>query len=451
MAANLEGLAILEQAQVAAQQQNWSLVSQYLQQLLDASGSFKATSHGSELIAEWNQIWALASATLLAGDFQTRWELGKIFTRLVSLIDQTPAALDLAIAPFLTLLNDPTADWELRWFVIRILGELNHPTVIQSLAEFLQQADEEDEELSELAATVLANFGKAAIATLTTLLANDQTRLIAVRALAQIRTPETIAPLLTVVNDSQVAIRQISLEALGSFHDPRIPATLTHALSDLAAPVRREAVISLGMRPELAAELNLVPLLRDRLWDFNLDVCQQAAIALGRIGTSDAAEALGKVLQSPTTPSALQITVIQALSWIEQPITLDYLQQALQLGTPEVQQAIVTALGQMTSPELCPQVAQMLISALQSSPDTQTPAIKQAIALSLGQLGEVAAVEPLIQLLADLEMSVQLHAIAALKQLTPESTYQRLQTLATDTTLTPALKQGITLALQEWK
>ena len=448
MAANLEGLTVLEQAQVAAQQQNWSLVSQHLQQLLDDSGSSKATSHLSTPLAEWEHIWALASAALLAGDFQTRWEIGKIFTRLGSLIGKTPAVL---VAPLLSLLNDPTADWELRWFVIRILGELNHPTVIQALAEFLQQADEEDEELHELAATVLANFGKPAIATLTTLLATDQTRLIAVRALAQIRTPETIAPLLTVVNDSQVAIRQISLEALGSFHDPRIPAALTHALSDLAAPVRREAVISLGMRPELAAELNLVPLLRDRLWDFNLEVCQQAAIALGRIGTSDAADALGKVLQSATTPSALQVTVIQALSWIEQPIAFKYLQQALQLGTPEVQQAIVTALGRMTSPELCPQVAQVLISALQSSPNTQTPAIKQAIALSLGRLGEVIAVEPLIQLLADPELSVQLHAIAALKQLAPDKAYQRLQSLATDTTLAPALKQGITFALQEWR
>jgi HEAT repeat protein len=418
---------------------------------LDESGSSKATSHAPDLIAEWNQAWALASAALLAGDFQTRWELGKTFTRLLSLIDQTPTALEPAIAPFLTLLNDPTADWELRWFVIRILGELNHPTVVQALAEFLQQADEEDEELYELAATVLANLGKAAIATLTTLLTNDQTRLIAVRALAQIRTPETITPLLTVVNDSQVAIRQISLEALGSFHDPRIPAVLTYALSDVAASVRREAVISLGMRPELAAELNLVRLLRDRLWDFNLEVCQQAAIALGRIGTSDAAEALGKVLQSATTPSVLQVTAIQALSWIEQPIALDYLQPALQLGNPEVQQAIVTALGRMTSPELRPQVAQVLISALQSSPNSPTPAIKQAIALSLGRLGEVIAVEPLVQLLADPEISVQLHAIAALKQLAPESTYQYLQSLATDTTLTPALKQGITFALQEWR
>jgi len=54
-----------------------------------------------------------------------------------------------------------------------------------------------------------------------------------------------------------------------------------------------------------------------------------------------------------------------------------------------------------------------------SQPATQSPSVKQAIALSLGQLGDMQAIDPLIQLLADADAGVKLHVITALKQLAP--------------------------------
>ncbi len=87
---------------------------------------------------------------------------------------------------------------------------------------------------------------------------------------------------------------------------------------------------------------------------------------------------------------------------------------------------------------------------LTQHPATEIANIKSAIALSLGQLGEMQAIEPLILLLADSNASVRLHAIAALKNLDEEATYQQLQELANNATLTADLQQGIAIALAEW-
>jgi HEAT repeat protein len=117
-----------------------------------------------------------------------------------------------------------------------------------------------------------------------------------------------------------------------------------------------------------------------------------------------------------------------------------------------VYQAVLTALGRVELPELKPQAAAILLAALASQhPAVQQPHTKQAIALGLGQLGELAAVEPLIQLLATPDIGVQLHAIAALKQLASETAYQQLQTLLTDAETPPELKQGVAIALREWQ
>ncbi len=87
------------------------------------------------------------------------------------------------------------------------------------------------------------------------------------------------------MDDSDSGVRAAVIEALGSFHDPRIPPVLIQALKDPAAMVRQAAVIGLSVRTELVPELDLVNRFTEHLWDLNVQVCQQSAIALGRIGT----------------------------------------------------------------------------------------------------------------------------------------------------------------------
>lgn len=417
---------LTEQARIAAQQNNWSFVNHCLHQLLHSgTDSSKKPAIASNQIKQHeiklnspnapkaHQLFPtmldLALQVLEFGDFQARWEVAKIF----------PTLGNAAIAPLMDILQDEEAEIELRWFAGQILGEFDRPEVVQGLIDLVNS--DSDEELCLVAAEALASIGPNAIQGLETLLKNDSSRLFAVRALAKIHRPEIIAPLLTVVDDSDPLIRKAAIAALSNFDDARIPPILVTALSDLIATVRLEAVIGLGLfSMRSSANLlpdNLVDLLRDRLWDFNLEVCQQAAIALMRVGNESAANALFTAIKSPHTPIPLAVTVVHRLGWMSHPKALDYLAEALTLPlSSEVWYSIIISLGRVESPALQPKAAHILINFLKSETSAiAAPKIKQAIAVALGQLGQAIAIEPLQKLLTDDNETVRLHAIAALK------------------------------------
>jgi HEAT repeat protein len=281
-------------------------------------------------------------------------------------------------------------------------------------------------------------------------------RLFATSALAQIRRSETIAPLLTVVKDPQDAVRTAAIEALSSFHDPRIPPVLVEALNDPVTAVRKEAARSLGVRSYLDGELDLVKLLKPLLWDIRLDVCSSAAIAIGRLKTDAAAAALLELLRSARTPVALQIEAIRALGWMETPVALDCLQQVLIARFSDINstvfQEVVIILGRVENPELKAKAAEILIDLLASDrPAVQLGEIKKSLAVAFGQLGDPRTLDALIQLLADPDNSVRLHGTAALKQLSASGAKQQLESLIKQENLEPRLKQGIAIALQEWQ
>ncbi|MEG4802860.1 HEAT repeat domain-containing protein [Microcoleus sp. ARI1-B5] len=452
---------ILEQAQAAADRQNWPLLVECLQQVT-ANSSQQPEQHILE------QAVSLAIQALEWGDFQDRWEIAKVLPNLGN----------GAIAPLIAVLEDEDADTEPRWFAARILGKFvkpsypegNRPEVMQALVKLIENSDEE---LSQIAAETLGTFGPTAIESLATLLLQEDSRQFATAALAQIRHPETIAPLLSVVGDSQVAVRVAAIEALSSFHDSRIPPVLIGALKDPATAVRKEAVRALGVRAYLDAELDLVNLLKPLLWDIRLEVCQFAAIALGRLKTDAAAYSLFELLRSPATGVELQIETVRALGWSETAAGLEYLQTAL-IGRSAVNaepseltnsdrlpihsinsavcQEIVAVLGRVEKPELKVKAAEILSDLLEGNhPAVQSAQIKQSLALALGQLGDIRALDVLIQLLADGDNSVRLHSTAALKRLGAGEVRQQLESLVKQESLEPRLKQGIAIALQEWQ
>lgn len=426
----------LEQAQVAADRQNWPGLVECLQQVT-AKGGKPQEQHILE------QAVSLAIQALEWGDFQDRWEIAKVLPNLGN----------GAIAPLIAVLEDEDADTEPRWFAARILGKFDRPEVIQALVELVKNSDEE---LSQIAAETLGNFGPTAIESLATLLQQEDSRQFATAALAQIRRTETIPPLLSVVADSQVAVRAHAIEALSSFHDSRIPPVLVAALKDPATAVRKEAVRALGVRAYLDAELDLVNLLKPLLSDIRLEVCQQAAIAIGRVKTDAAAAALFELLRSPLTPVELQIETVRALSWSETAAALEYLQQTLiaelnNTNSP-IFQEIVTVLGRVEKPELKAKAAEIMIDLLESNhPAVQSAGIKQSLALGLGQLGDMRGLDALILMLGDADNSVRLHCMAALKQLGAAEARQQLESLVKQESIEPRLKQGIAIALQEWQ
>lgn len=384
---------------------------------------------------------ALAEAltVLETGDFQARWEVAKRFSDFGA----------VAIAPLIERIQDDELDWELRWFVARILGQFDQPETVAALIHLLITA--EDEDLSLIAAEALANLGPSAVVALSNLLGDSAHRSLAVKALAQIRQSATITPLLEVVNDPEAPIRAIAIEALSSFRDARITPVLISALQDEVSPVRREAVTALGLRGDLLDQFDLVDQLQARLWDVNLEVCRCAAIALGRLGTESAAQALLAALKRPHTPVSLQIEIIRSLSWIPTETALSYLSQGLALESAEVHYEVIMALGRMETPPLKAAATQVLISLLETDGVVnQSSQLKQAVALGLAQLGQLCALDPLIQLLADTDVGIRLHGIAALKQLAPQAAYTRLQNRLNQTDLSVQLRQGIEVALQEW-
>jgi HEAT repeat. len=158
----------------------------------------------------------LVLTKLEQGDFQQRWEISKIL----------PDLGIIALEPLLNILQDETADVEMRWFVARILGNFKSELIIEPLINLLKnakiEATEAEISLQEITTFTLAGFGISAIAPLTQLLEKADSKLLATQALAQIRHSEIITPLLTVVNDPNPRIRAIAIEALGSFHDPRV-------------------------------------------------------------------------------------------------------------------------------------------------------------------------------------------------------------------------------------
>lgn len=396
----------LAKAQIVAEQENWSLLNQCLQHLLQSK---------SLGVANHQQILNWALEILNCGDFQDRWDVAKIF----------PSLGKPAIAPLINILQDEEADEELRWFAVRILGEFHDSAVISALVDLLKTSD--NEELNAMATTALANQGKNAITALGDLLTQEEWRLLAVRGLAHIRTKETITPLLSVANDSKVLVRAMAIEALGSFHDPLVLPVLLGALKDVAASVRKEAVIALGVRNDLKDRLNLVKILKPLLWDFNLDVCQQVAIALGRLGTDEAAEALFSLWESAVTPLPLQLQAIRALGWVETPQAIAYLKQIFLHDFTAANQQIdvhlliwqevITVLGQVQQANLIPLATQVLIDLLNSAhPAINLAEIRKKLAISLGLLADPQAVVCLQSLLSDRDSVVQLHAIAALKK-----------------------------------
>jgi HEAT repeat protein len=347
----------------------------------------------------------LAFSLFEQGDFQQRWDFAKLF----------PKFGQQAIAPLLAIWEDETEEVELRWFAGRTLGYFPQPEVVFSLVKILQETEEN--ELLTVASESLGNLGHKAVVSLSQLLTGDEnTRFLVIKALTQIRSSETISPLLSMVNDPNPEIRALVVESLGSFHQEEITQILLESLQDKAAKVRKEAVIALGFRHETEITPEIVAKIKPLLFDLNPEVCQQTVLSLGRIRTKDAIDSLFSVLKSPNTPDWLKIPIVRALSWCENAEAIAYLGESLNWIDVQTSEEIIFNLGKQVDNKLKNQASDILINYLYS--ENKTIQIKQKIAVSLGNLGIKTARKALEMLSKDKEKTVQLHANYALKQLT---------------------------------
>jgi HEAT repeat protein len=437
----------LQPAIAAAQQGRWSAVIEYLQILPIVSTADDADS--DELLAWRSQVLELALQVLLQGDFEEQWEIAKILPKLG----------EIAIHPLLNLLNDCELELEDRWFVARILGDFGSGAVrsehrLQIVAAAIESIERnEDSDLAAMATTTLAKIGVPAIAALTELLdpplGNDsrrEQRVLAVTALAQIRHSQTIEPLLGAADDPDPQIRTLTIEALGSFHDPRIPPLLLAKLTDLAASVRQAAVVALCLRPDLAAEFDLVTHLRPLLFDLNLAVCEATVLGLARLNDARVVGLLEQVAIDDRTPATLRDRAILGLGWIGTEAAIDTLGSLLAIATPDVASEIIASVSKTERERIY--ASQVLLAYLAT--DRLSASLKQEIATALGNLGNIQAVSDLVQLLGDPDDRVKFHAIAAMVKLSPTMPLQILE-LASRPDLEPEMQIGIQLCSAHWQ
>jgi HEAT repeat protein len=393
----------------AANSQNWSLAIQHLQQLPIATQKTTLKSLNEAELKTANKI---GFQILLAGDFQQRWQIAHILPKSIEASNNSQEYISQLIAA----IDDKQIDLEVLWFIARIIGEFDKPETILALVKLLERS--EDEDIATVASQALAKIGTNAIDSLSKLLDQEHSRLLATRALAVIRKPQIIEPLLKIAKDVNPEVRLSAIEALSSFHDDRIDAVLIDALADTAAVVRKEATIALGMRAESSDKLNSIELIKPLLYDLNSDVCRQAAIALGRIGNETAIEVLFSLLKSSLTPVWLQIDTVRALAWSESDRALDCLQEVLMQTNETVSQEIVIVLGRQNLPNLKNKATQILIDYLHSEVAIASHTeVKKAISVAIGELGGSLGISSLNELAKDPEATVRLHAIAALKKL----------------------------------
>jgi HEAT repeat protein len=427
-------------AKAAAQSGRWSVVIDCLQSL--PIGSATCTLSPAELQALQAEALDLALQVLFHGDFEEQWGIAKIIPKLG----------EIAIEPLLDSINDSSLDLEDRWFVARILGEFDRPQVIAALVELVKQ--NEDPELVEIATSALAKIGTTAIATLADLLEPTgeavvpEHRVLAVTALAQIRHSQTIEPLLSAASDPEDQIRTIAIEALSSFHDPRIPPILLAKLTDAAASVRKAAVVGLCLRSELAAELNLVQSLRPLLFDLNLAVCEATALGLARLPDPRVVEILRQVAIAPNTPETLRSQAILALGWIGTESAIACLGEVLTTAPTDLAKEIIASISKTEHEQVY--ASQLLIAYLNAENSTHSALIKQEIAAALGNLGNPQVVSDLVTLLGDPDDRVKFYTIAAIAKLSPTVPPQIIE-LANRLDLTSELQLGVRMCLAHWQ
>ena len=397
--------AILHLGTKAAHRQDWLTLSNYLKQLPQKQNDKKEQEFDLNR-DDWNTALNLAISMLIKAEFAHKWSINKLL----------PWFGEEIIPVLIALVKDEKVEADVRWLVCQTLGKFSQPEVVLTLVELLDSTT--NQELIAIAGKTLTRIGDNAIDALQKLLTQPKHQVLAVQSLYYIRTAKTIEPLLEIAENYNSELKAIAIEALGSFHDCRIPPILIKALQDKASNVRQKAAIALGFRADLADKLNLVEHLSPLLSDFNLEVCRQAAISLSRMRNETATASIFKVLQSDITPVRLKLDLVKALGWSEIDSSIGYLANALNCSVPAVTVEIITVLGRTNQAELKSQAARILVDFWHSSSSQlELSQIKQSLATSLGELGDECGKEILEQLRQDSDRKVKLYAVSALKKI----------------------------------
>ena len=385
--------------------------------------SHNASSHNTPSHLEIQQ----AIAQLTRGDFHQKWDSVK------QLSAQFIEWGDRAIPPLIEQLQTET-DPENQGFLIRLLSQFNRPAVIEAIATLLVETNDPDVQTE--ATKALTKIGTNAIQTLSKQLNSSSTsqQILAAKALSRIRRTPVIEPLLGIANHPEPELRAIAIEALGSFHDPRITPILIAATQD-EPTISKEAIRTLGRRSDLIATVDIIAPLSQALQSPSTAIAKESAIALGRLGTTAAVSSLAHLLSQPK-PTPVKIAAVRALGWNRSRLAVEALAEAFGYNaiklSLEAKLEIARSLGQVRADYLKPIAAEQLVHWLTALQDRRSHSsanaidefnnpLVQTVILSLARLGSTDAIEPLIKLLSDADARIRMHARSALRQIDPNN------------------------------
>lgn len=304
-----------------------------------------------------------------------------------------------------------------------------HPDVLRGLGAFANRAAVRPvvtvatfwEEHIEAANDALAKLGPRAIPSLVQLLERKDKRYLypsIVRALGELKDPQTIAPLANILKgDRRPEVRQLAAKSLGAIDDRSVLSPLVESLKDKDDGVRIAASEALQAHPRK----RIVPALVHVLSDSNPVVRANAARLIGKIGIAKAIPPLSLLTSDPEPQT--RVAVLQALGELGDETAapqLGYeLGEACKAGDEELASSVAAAMGTLKDPRSTlpllnaipprrPATQVGLINALGHIGDASilpalvdlmttgaTPAVQVAAVKSLGKLGGEDAIEPL--------------------------------------------------------
>ena len=266
-----------------------------------------------------------------------------------------------AIDALAAALNDP--DPGVRLYAVTALAGIKDPHAVPPLIAALKDADND---VKKAAATGLEAAGPAAFEPVTAALnaPDPAVRSVLLILLNVFKDPRAVPYFITALHDADAQVRLAAVLGLGSWiKDPRAEESLISCLKDQDARVRAAAAIYLGYNPDSRA---IQPLF-DTLYDPDAHVRQAAEAALQRYPAdtlrSIGAPAIAALVAALSRPDcALRVFASGALSRIGGP-AIDALLSALKESDPDLHSLAFAALDKIDDPRVT--------EALKSSPEIE--------------------------------------------------------------------------------
>lgn len=216
-----------------------------------------------------------------------------------------------AVEPLIVSLRN--RDWIVRMHAAKALGRIREPVALDSLVPLLR---DKVKAVREEAAVALVAIGQSSLPVLLKALSHDEwlVRLHAVEALGKLKSPEAVEPLLSLLfNDSDSAVREDVVRALGEIGDTRATEFLFMAVKDPA--LRTLAVEALGRIGDRRAVPVLVEIAKGTHrpaearpiagcadgWNEEMVTMGTAVRALGMIGDTSTVPTLVEALRNTVT------------------------------------------------------------------------------------------------------------------------------------------------------